>query len=340
MAQTLYSGPGKVYHEHALGNFTFQAEGENGHVKLAIMEKRTRRANATFGYIRSTLDDQMAELTFTPFDSWALLPVLYPNYLGISTNGGGNAGALVIGTRPHDIAAGAINGSAVTEVWTPDGRLYQVVRSAITQHPSMKLGVGQPLYEGTKITGLLNASDLPGDAGALIAGNAITESGAGDPDQVGFAPDFINGHWTSDAATGWGAIAGFAGMEVEDFWTLSVNAKYSPLAVQKLTRHMKLDSVEVMIKGRLAGPTHSQILGKILAHQLGATLGENAATALKLNGPGGKSITLNDCEVFLENQGFEFGGTKLGTGEVAFVSRTQFSGNAPVKPQPALIFSA
>ena len=133
-AQTLYSGPGKVYHAHALGNFALHAQGENGAVKLAVVEKRTQRSTATHGYIRSTLDDQLAELTLTPFDSWALLPVLFPAFLGVSC--GATAGARKIGTRPHDVAAGSANGKAAAEVWTPDGRLYNLARTAITQHPA------------------------------------------------------------------------------------------------------------------------------------------------------------------------------------------------------------
>ena len=43
--------------------------------------------------------------------------------------------------------------------------------------------------------------------------------------------------------------------------------------------------------------------------------------------------------MFLDNSGFEFGGTKLNTGEVAFVTKMDFSGT-PSIPGPSLIFSA
>lgn len=329
-AQTLYSGPGKVRHSHALGNFVFHAEGENGQVKLAINEKRTARQSATFGYHRSTLDDQMIEVTFKPFDMWGLLSVLYPQYLGVTTAAPGGTGKLVIGTRPHDNAGGGVNGHASTTIWTPDQRLYTLYRTAITQHPNMKLGVGQPLFEGAKITGLWDAGTSPGGTAANFLQYQTAQA---DPDAAGFTPDFINGHWLAN----WGADINFQNMEVEDFWTLSVNAKYSPLTVQKLTRHMKLDSVEFMIKGRVAGPTHDELVGYVTAHQLGFTIsGANAGTVV-LNGPSSKTITLNDAELFLDNQGFEFGGTKLGTGEIAFVTKLDFSVGAPT---PVLIFSA
>lgn len=311
--------------------YAFQAEGENGAVKLDIMEKRFRRYTAMHGYLRSTLDDHMAKISLTPFDSWALLPCLFPTYLGIST--GANTGAAVMGTRPHDAAAGSANGKAPTKIWTPDGRLYNIVRTAITKHPGMKLGVGMPLYTGMEITGLVDSALAIGASGALIAASAITESGATNPDTTGFAVDFLNGHWTG----AWGSITGFTVLDPEDGWDLTVDAKYSPLTVQKRTYHMKLDSVEIVVKARLTGPTHTQLVAKILAHTLGGTLTEGSATDLVLTGPSSKTITLKDCEVFLENSGFEFGGTKLNTGEVAFVTQVDFTAGAP---GPALIFSA
>lgn len=338
-AQTVYSGPGKV--THALGSgptyYTFHAEGENGQVNLTVDERRTRRATATHGYIQSQLEDVSAKITLTPFDSWALLPVLFPKYLGVTV--GATTGVLAIGTRPHDFAkdpTGAVkNGLAPTSIWTPDGRLYSLVRTAVTRHPGMRLGVGQPLFEGIELTALCDPAKSPGDSAALFGATPVTESGGTDPESAGFTPDFINGHWTA----AWGAVTGFDAMEVEDYWKLTVDAKYSLLKIQGLSRHMKLDSVEVMVKGRLAQPTHTQLAAQILEHTLGGTLTEGSATDLVLSGPSSKTITLKDCEVFLEGSGFEFGGARLGTGEVAFVSKVDFAGS-PKIPSPTLIFSA
>ena len=91
---TIYSGPAKVVHAFGSGPtlYSFFADGENGAVKLAINEKRTQRSTANFGYHQSTLDDQTAEISLTPFDMWALIPVLYPTYLGVTN--GSNTGAL------------------------------------------------------------------------------------------------------------------------------------------------------------------------------------------------------------------------------------------------------
>lgn len=331
-APTLYSGPAKVVSSISSTLYAFQAEGENGSVKLDLMEKRTRRSQASHGYIRSTVDDQMARIALTPFDSWALLPALFPSYIGVGT-AASTASTLKIGTRPHDIAAGSANGNGFTKLWTPDGRLYNVVRTAITKHPGMHLGVGSPLYTGMEITGLIDAALAMGANGALISGNAITESGATDPDTTGFSVDFINGHWTG----AWGGVTGFTTLDAEDGWDLTVDAKYSALTVQKRTYHYKLDSVECMIKARLTGPTHTQLAAECLARILGDTITHGSATDLVLTGPTSKTVTLKDCEVFMEGSGFEFGGTKLGTGDVAFISKIDFTSGAP---GPALIFSA
>lgn len=341
-APTLYSGPGQVAAAFQGGSYVLQGEGENGGIKLDIMEKRTRRSSGLFGYHKSTLDDVTAKLSLTPFDCWALLPYLFPPYLGITT-AGSTTSTFLNGTRPHDYAAGtagavSANGKAISTIWTPDGRLYSVARTAITKHPGLKLGVGLPLFTGMEITGLTDPAVALGASGALITGSAITESGGANNAASGSlpaygVPDFINGYWTG----AWGSVTGFTVLDAEDGWDITVDAKYSPLTVQKRTYHMKLDSVEVICKARLTGPTHTQLAGKILAHTLGGILTEGSNADLVLSGPSSKTITLKDVEVFLEGSGFEFGGTKLGTGEVAFVSEVNFTTGTP---GPFMIFSA
>ena len=128
---TLYSGPGQVTSVFAGTTYALQAEGENGQVKLQIDEKRTERSSALYGYHRSTLDDQKVKLSATPFDCWALLPFLFPNYMGFATAGGTTSG-YIGGARPHDIAGGGVGAEAVTQVWVPDLRLYSINRCALT----------------------------------------------------------------------------------------------------------------------------------------------------------------------------------------------------------------
>lgn len=341
-APILYSGPAKVIHSFAGHSFAYQAEGESGQVKLSIEEKRTKRSTGMHGYLRSTLDDQTVKISLTPFDSWAALPSLFPAHLGIDTSAisNGTAAALGIGFRPHDVAAGSANGAATTKIWTPDGRLYTVFRTAITKHPSLKLGVGQPLFGGgIEITGLVDAASSIGTANKLITSiNGVNDTGTAavaDPDAGNFVEDFINGYWTGS----WNAISG---LDAEDGWEVMVDAKYSPLTVQKRTYHMKLDSVEVHAKARLSGPAHTTLLTNTLnksAAILGSTIQNDPTTPapLVLTGPSGKTITLPDCTVFFEGGGFEFGGNKLGTGEVAFVSKAGITTGLPTS---VLTFSA
>lgn len=332
-AQTLYSGPGKLF----FNGVGFQADGENGQINCTLDEKTTQRGTAMFGRLLETLDDQIVKIAMTPFDSWGILGALFPTILGVTTTAGAvtngaGTGLLAVGTRPHDFAAGSVNGLAAAKIFTSDGRLYNWVRAAMTKHPEMKLGVGQTLFGGAELTCLGDPGANPGSSGFILAGNAITETAATDPDSTGFAlTDFVNGAWVG----AWGAVTGFTAMQAEDYWTLVTDVKYSPLTVQKITRHMKLDSAAFMIKARIAGPTHTQIVGKILAHTSGQILKETSAVDLVLTGPASKTITLKGCEI--KGAGFEFGGTRLGTGEVGFVTETAFASGVPA---PTLLFSA
>jgi hypothetical protein len=329
MAETYYTGPCKAYYNAV----AFQPTGVQGTAKINVNEKTSDVATAMFGKMGEVLDDVTVEVDLTPFDSWNLLPTLFPRFLGVTTavGTGFGAGLLAIGTRPH----GAAN--APTVIYTPDGRLYTIVRTAVTTHPTLTLGSGQSLFGPIKMTGLADPTLLLGANGALVAGNAITETGGADPGYPFSLGDFVRGRWTG----AWGTLAGFGGdaastLEAEDGWQLVPDIKYSPRVVQKLTRQMVLDSVSFMLKGRLVGPTQSQIAAAILAHTQGLRLGTSAnAASMVLTGPSGKTITLFNAD--LKGAGFEFGGAKLGNGEVGFVATMAFTGGVP---QPLVAFSA
>ena len=271
----------------------------------------------------------MVEVDLTPFDTWGLLPTLFPTYLGVTT--GGNTGALLIGTRPHTASNLAL------KLWTPDGRLYNFVRAAITQHPTLTLGNGSPLFGGIKFTCLGDTTKNPGDASFLVASNAITESGGSDPGGAFTLSDFIRGKWTG----AWGTLAGFGGdggsaLEAEDGWQIVPDIKYSARTVNKVTRHMVLDSVSFMAKARLVGPTQTQIAAALLAHTAGSRFGAGSNAAdLVLTGPSSKTITLKQAEI--KGAGFEFGGTKLGNGEIGYVITQTFTTGAS---NPMVVFSA
>ena len=331
MAQTFYSGPGKVY----LGTVGFQPEGVNGAISAHVEEKTTVRGSAMYGEVFETLDDVTGKITTTPFDNWNLLPTLFPTYLGVTTavGTGFGAGLLAIGTNPF-------TGTKVpVGVYTPDGRLYNFVRGALTKHPTMKFLPGAALFGGIELSAFGDLTLQPAtDAFLIGASNAVpvTESGATDPDTTGFTiVDYGQSHWTG----AWGSITGFTGLEAEDGWELVPEVKYNTFAVQKVSRLMKLASSRFMIKGRLVGPTHTQLLGKVLAHTHGGILAEGASTNFVLTGTNGKTVTLVNAEI--KTAPFEFGGTKLNLGEIAFVTKMAITSSAGVVTvPPQLLFSA
>ena len=338
MSQTYYSGPGKAY----LGTVGFQPDAVNGAVTAHVEEKTTVRASAQGGELFETLDDQVGKVALVPFDNWNLLPTLFPPYLGVTTavGSGYGAGALAVGT---DIMAT----TKALGVVTTDGRQYPFIRGAMTKHPTMKLVPGAPLFGGIELTALGALGVLPGANNFLMSGNAIVESAATDPDAVGFGiADFGQTHWTMDAS-GWGTV--FGAGEAEDGWEIVPEVKYNIITIQKISRIIKLASARFMIKARLSSPNagwHTTLVGKILSHTSGGVLSEGtlagggAPLDLKLNGSNGKVITLKNCEV--KNANFEFGGTRLNTGEIGFVS-TVIPAPVPgaLSTYPAsLIFSA
>lgn len=313
---TLYSGPGKVY----INNIALQPEGVNGPVKIQINEETSDIAAAMFGRVGEILVDKTAEFTVKPFDNWGNIPTLFPPRIGVTSAGG--TAALQIGSRPH---ANAVGPGTHCKIWTPDGRLYDMVLAAVWQHPSLHLGTEVGLFGEAKIMGIHDPAKTMGQASALMD---ITESGAADPGGQMTMSDFARGAWTGS----WGSVTGFTGIEAEDEWTIETEAQYSRLKVQGRTVGTKVDSVNFMAKVRPYGPTHTQILGIVGAHTHGQRLGQHN---LVLSGPLSKTITLYNCEV--RGAGFEFGGTKLGTGEIGFVTEMRFTAGVA---QPLMAFSS
>lgn len=315
---TIYSGPAKVF----INSIGLQAEGENGMIKLNLTETTAEYAAAMFGRIGEQTVDQIMEVTITPFDNWGSIGTLFPPRIGVTSAAG--AAALVIGSRPHGLT------NAATKIWTPDGRLYNLVRSAIDGHPSLHLGIGKALFGEAKILGIGDGITpvAMGSSGYLLAANAITESAAADPGGAMTMADFVRGSWLGT----WGSVAGFAAIEAEEEWTVETDVKYSPLKVQGRTVGTKVDSVGFMIKVRPYGPTHTQIMAAVGAHTAGQRLG---SADLVLTGPSSKTITLENAEI--KGAGFDFGGTTLGTGEIGFVNEMQFTAGVP---GPLLTFSA
>jgi hypothetical protein len=221
------------------------------------------------------------------------------------------------------------------EIYTPDGRLYTFPHAAITKHPDINLGANKALFGSMQITNILAAGITLGAAGAF---HSVTESGATDPGGAFITSDVERGAWYG----AWGTSTGFGGdggaaLEAEDGWTISTAVKYSPLAVQKLVRAYKLDEVYFMCKGRPYGPTHTEITamtGINAGRGLGQFIPTTNAADLVLTGPNSKTVTLKNADIV--GAGFDFGGTKLGSDEIGFVTGMTFTAGAP---QPLLEFS-
>ncbi len=180
---TLYAGPGKVY----MSAKALWPEGENGEIKAEVKQQAVDLASGFFGRVTALQGDAQAIISLTPFDNWSALPLLFPAYLGVSV--GATTGALVIGTRPHNVAGGS---DVPAEIWTPDGRSYSFPRAAVTKHPDLHLAINKPLFGPVEIACLIATGSSLGGSGSLYT---IVESAAADPGGQQSGTDYQRGAW-------------------------------------------------------------------------------------------------------------------------------------------------
>ena len=340
MAETFYTGWGKVYFNAK----SIYPEGENGAVKVDMQTKFSPFGSANQGRAGATFDEPMATVSLNPFDDWSLMGTLFPKYLGVST-GGAIVGGLKIQSRAHEAKFVTSEGTNTTAmvpatVWAGDGSSYAFVRAAITKHPDIYLGASKNLFGSMELTMLGDPSKAPGASGFLFNATPVVETGtAADPDSGTFSlANFVRQSWTG----AYGGIAGgvvtpltgFSGLEAQDFWTISVNAKYAPKTVQKVTRFMTLESVEVVAKCKLVGPTHTQLVAQLLNRAQGDRM-SGLGYGLALTSSGGKVVTLQNCEV--HGAGITIGGSEIRYGEVGFVTAYTY---AAAVPDPILTIGA
>ena len=357
MSQIIYSGPGKVYFNAK----SFHAQGENGQVKLSLEQKTAAVAQAELGRASETFEDVNAKVSVTPFDDWSLMTTLFPKYLGIST--AAITGALKIGAYVHDaafITSGVTTDGSFNalKLWCAEGTEYDLVRAAITKHPDIMLGASTPLFGSCELTAIganVGASPVAsGSAGYLFATNPVSGINTGDygsptaitnPDGTfdlnSATTSFIRERWTGEygvITAGVGSIGTL--MEAEDSWTISVNAKYDPIHVQKVLKHMKLASVEIVAKAKIVGPSHNVMLSEMLKRVSGLRMANKPDGThpykLVLNSQSNKSITLPNCE--MKGAGITAGGTNVRANETAFVSAYTFT--TPGTTDPIMTISA
>lgn len=317
MSATLYSGPGKLFF-NAKGLFP---EGQDAQLRLGVDQGSDEVASAMTGHVDYTTGDVTIPIDFTPFDNWGLLATLYP--AAITTPAIGT----IVGGAGADVAA---------KVWTPDGRLYNIHAASMFKHPDMYLGTGKALFGAAQLLGILKTGGAVGTADSFYA----LTTGAADPGGAFAMSDFVRERWTGawGTAAGWGGDAG-AALEAEDEFTIQFKVNWKLLKVQKLTRAMQLTSVEIMCKFRPYGPTQAQIDSALLIQASGGNLGRrlssNGADLVLTSAVAGKTVTIKNCSPL--NAGYDFGGNKLGNGEMAFYAAATFTAGAF---QPLIIFSA
>lgn len=320
MSATLYYGPGKIYYN----SVALWPEGDGGQIDVTIDQEKFDAYSGMHGRTCSLGGDLTAKISLTPFDNWGALAITHP--ASIKTP--------AVGTRAH----GAADVSAA--VWTPDGRGYLFAQAAVTKHPDLHLGPDKALFGPMEFTCLVDRDLALGATSSLVT---VTESSAADPGGQMTMTDFARGRWTGV----WGTEAGFGGaegdvaIEAEDEWIITADVKYAVVKAAKLTRAMVLQSVDFMARVVPYGPTHTQILtalglvGGATAASLGARWAVSDGADLVLTGPNSKTITLKNCHPV--GAGFRFGGSRLGTGEIGFVTGMTFTDGAV---QPLIVFSA
>jgi len=314
---TIYAGPGKVVR----GSMHLHAEGSGGRIVAKKTDEAFPAVSSMFGTARKISGDLMAEIDLTPFDDWSMIQYLFP-FVGASY--AGVSGALRVGGDPF-----VESGLAVpSTIWTPDGRLYSFARSAVTGHPTLTLGIEQPLFGAVKITCLGDLTKTRDSATFLMTASP-TESGAAETTGVYSPAGILRGVWVG----AFGAVTGMTSIETEDGWTITPEVTYNTHKAQGLTRKMTLANVGFSISGRPVNPTHTQLEAALAGKELGSEL---SGTDFTLTGPDGlTTVTLKNAQVTMG--GFEFGGNPLGTSEIVFHNTMSFTDGVP---DPLIEFSA
>lgn len=343
---TIYAGPGKLL----FNGVALWPEQVNGLMTYKINQQKLDFAQAMHGRAGSQLGDTVGKVSLTPFDNWSAIPALLPTYIGAGSNG--NPGALFVGQRPHNPITGGGGAADIPGViWNPLGLEITIKRLAVTRHPDIHLGVGKALFGPVELTALPRSTNgaSPVSIGTSDAFHAaIVESGATDPGGTFGLGDFVRDAWTGV----WGNVAGFGGdgnslpIQAEDEWVISTNATYNEIKVQGQTIAMELASVEYMAHGRPYGPTWTQINAAVLTSRLlgsrwgfpGGPLAQQQDFTLT-SASSLKHITLINCDV--HEEGFEFGGTRLTTGEIGFVTQVVYAGagGGATNPPQLITFS-
>jgi hypothetical protein len=252
--QIIYAGPGKF----KLGS-AWYAHAEGGSEIVARMIEETHPAvSSLHGTLKHYAGEQRAEISFTPFDDWSLIPKLLP-FPHVKWKG--TAGTLAQGADPH-------TGTAVA------GQLYRMdgtggltfLRCAITGHPSIHLGIDKPLFDGVTVTalGVLTVGTNRGDAGFLYT---VTDTGDTMAATTYSSANLLRGNWTGV----YGSV--LPSIEAVDGWTITPTVSYrSHKSAGGLTRKMTLENIDFEVTCKPTGPTGTLMKAALSRLSLGEEL--------------------------------------------------------------------
>lgn len=244
---TIITGPALV----TFGGQTFWSKGD---VVLKPNFPRFDIQTSRFGKVDSRFTDKMVEVSFEPDGRFtaALAAVLWPYAdmdIGTSIYGSSDA-ALVVHGR--------------------DGIKITVHNAAVTQMPSIRLGVAQTIQGQVTFTGLVAKDTDPTNAAAYY-----TIASAAYPGDTGWAASDI---LTLAFASAWGASAPWDDFMTEAGWEISFALQ---LADQKAdgvgTVTKTLQGLDVTAKAIPVGPTMANLMAKMGNTQpLGGSIQDNA----------------------------------------------------------------
>lgn len=321
----IYTGPGKIL----MNGMALVAEGSGGRITAKLNDQAIAAVSSWHGTAKQVAGDLTAEIDLTPFDDWSALPLLFP--LACVATGGTTPGALHVGGDAHDPLSEQTD--TPCSILSRDGRLYTFFRAAVTGHPEIHLAIDKPFFGGVKITCLGKIAKLRSDVDFLM--DEITDYG--DTPATDTGPAYVAGNLVRGAWTGAFTGTGLTALSVEDGWVISPGISYNTHKEQSvLTRKMTLANAgnSFTVKGRLTGPSHTQLIAALNSKVLGSAL-SNGTTDLVLTSPTGKTITFK--RPGMVGGGVEFGGSQLGTSEVTFYNCMTWTAGVP---DPCLLFSA
>lgn len=295
---TIISGPAVI-------TFAGQSFWSKGDISLSVKSSRFKIPTASFGDIDERVKDRIVEVSFEPDGRFTtgLAAVLWPY------------GATAIGASIY----GATDRPLV--IWSRDGVKVTLPNAALTQMPSIRLGVGQTIQGSVKFTGLVAKSTDPATAGAYYTTTSTVFTG----DASFNGAEIL----TRKFSQAWGSTAPWDAFETESGWEISFGLSLAPQVVDSYgTVDMRLQNLSASAKAVPVGPTYSHILQKLLPNTaLGSSvIGSDSLVISETAGspPGYFSL----CKASLVDASLVYGTTKKRIGSCEWTASRSLTAGA------------